>query len=450
VALEIPIKAVLRLLKSPALNQIVGLSLLKGTIAFNLKYNTLELEDGTLHLESDKTLPISTVSSFMTSYGLTWGWQKLMMRQRADAMIKIIRAIEDELLMQRVLTELVIDGRVSTATRSMASGSVKTSQMIDTLNALDAIQLYKNSLEKTDDMLEMLRLAGQLGPKKKLAKFIPSSVESILTVEEIMMLKKTLHYDKETKKIFEGWVKSQDYMGSWLNNIKTLASLLDDYLHNILFKNSPPILQFLSESERRAIQHGNKSLMKEVQAISRANIIKLETDIPKLKLAQKRIAAKAGSKLGRFVSIVGWIDLAIWGITLGADLSLNVFLEEEEQGFFAERWGWSPIDFFIVDPFLDKIFGNIDGEDILREALAQDDLTAGYIIILEWFISELNYEGTLNMDMSGDVESILIKSTTIDPLTILEWGYYAIMVKLIFKYWVLIPLSRLSLFEQPQ
>jgi len=296
----------------------------------------------------------------------------------------------------------------------------------------------------------MLRLAGQLGPKKKLAKFIPSSVESILTVEEIMMLKKTLHYDKETKKIFEGWVKSQDYMGSWLNNIKRLATLLDDYLHNILFKNSPPILQFLSESERRAIQHGNKSLMKEVQAISRANIIKLETDIPKLKLAQKRIAAKAGSKLGRFVSIVGWIDLAIWGITLGADLSLNVFLEEEEQGFFAERWGWSPIDFFIVDPFLDKIFGNIDGEDILREALAQDDLTAGYIIILEWFISELNYEGTLNMDMSGDVESILIKSTTIDPLTILEWGYYAIMVKLIFKYWVLIPLSRLSLFEQPQ
>lgn len=157
--------------------------------------------------------------------------------------------------------------------------------------------------------------------------------------------------------------------------------------------------------------------------------------------------------VGRFAGYVALIDLAIWaGTGLLIDLPLNLFMDEEEQGFFADRAGFSFIGEGIEWLFL-KAFNEIypKAPESLYEAfmtmfigaIAADNFQTATEIITRWFIDNISVD--ILVPLGWDIQLDTIDGITIldrfippkDPLIILEIGAYLITYKLVFTLWVL-------------
>jgi len=165
-----------------------------------------------------------------------------------------------------------------------------------------------------------------------------------------------------------------------------------------------------------------------------------------------RIAGYLGAT-GRFFGFVSMIDLAIWaGTGLLIDLPLNLFMDEEEQGFFADRAGFSFIGEGFEWLFL-KAFNQIYAQapeslydafmTMLMGAIVSDNFQTTTEIITKWFIDNISVD--VLVPLGWDIELGTIDGITIldrfippkDPLAILEVATYLIAYKLVFTLWVL-------------
>ena len=153
------------------------------------------------------------------------------------------------------------------------------------------------------------------------------------------------------------------------------------------------------------------------------------------------------------------IDTIIWGITLGIDLGLNLFMTEEEQsnlpliGFLFEGAGWSPIgmalEWVIVNTV--ELFIGEETAQTLYEAFVAVIIAASQVpgieevfeLILGFFVDEIN--GDLLVDLTFEMPDLMFNKmnldlfkglTRADPLVILEVFLYAIIIKVVFKQWV--------------
>ena len=136
------------------------------------------------------------------------------------------------------------------------------------------------------------------------------------------------------------------------------------------------------------------------------------------------------------------IDLAIWaGTGLLIDLPLNLFMDEEEQGFFADRAGFSFIGEGFEWLFL-KAFNQIYAQapeslydafmTMLMGAIVSDNFQTTTEIITKWFIDNISVD--VLVPLGWDIELGTIDGITIldrfippkDPLAILEVATYLI------------------------
>lgn len=144
--------------------------------------------------------------------------------------------------------------------------------------------------------------------------------------------------------------------------------------------------------------------------------------------------------LGRLL----WVDSAVWVVSGLIDLA---FLEDEEDTFWGERWGVSPLG-----ELIDGIFGLFLSEEqqadiaalvdgAIIAALTSDSLGGVVQTILDVFINEVKIT-IVPVDFALD-ETVLnprripFGSITQDPLRVLEVFTYAIVAKIVFNAWIL-------------
>ena len=142
------------------------------------------------------------------------------------------------------------------------------------------------------------------------------------------------------------------------------------------------------------------------------------------------ISSRAGFVASKFF----YYDTILWLTTLGIDVSLNLFLEEEEQGFFAEREGFSLVDELIFQPLLNLLFEEEDALIKLYENVQKVPLlNEGLILIIQWFMENVVEDVIVELDFE---EGDFAPSFEFDTGVILEWALLAVVGKLIFINWV--------------
>lgn len=158
----------------------------------------------------------------------------------------------------------------------------------------------------------------------------------------------------------------------------------------------------------------------------------------------------AGSTIGRIAGRVLLVDTIIWGVSLGIDLGLNLFLTEEEQadipliGFFFEGAGWSPIgaiiegviDFFVAPDTQETLFDIFIAT--LVAASRQPLLENAVIMILNFYVNEISAELLVPLSFGRELDVAGFSMLgAIDPLRILEVFAYACVGKIVFKAWIM-------------
>lgn len=168
-----------------------------------------------------------------------------------------------------------------------------------------------------------------------------------------------------------------------------------------------------------------------------------------------------GVKIG--VSKALLIDTVIWGITLGIDLGLNLFMSEDDQenipliGFLFADAGWSPIgealEWMIVNTV--ELFVGEETAQSLYELFVVALLAASqapvisemFEIILSFYVDEINGELLTPLEFESfdfDIPVNVLALLKGDPIIILEWAFYAITAKAVLSYWI-IPVLNYSL-----
>ena len=176
------------------------------------------------------------------------------------------------------------------------------------------------------------------------------------------------------------------------------------------------------------------------------NIISASTHLSEL-------AASTRRRVGVVVGKAFLYDSIIWGVTLGVDLGLNLFMSEEEQanipviGFLFEGAGWSPLGWaiesvlnqFIPDETRQSLFDMFIA--VLLAASEQDTLADGVLMILDFYIDNVSYDLLVPLAWDydiGEIQGLLFPlKPPQDPLVILQVASYLIAYKLVFTLWVL-------------
>ena len=230
---------------------------------------------------------------------------------------------------------------------------------------------------------------------------------------------------------------------------------------------------------------GIKAISKEVQATSvlaqtvtkaagrKALINKLTPKLISIYTASVESSKLAGasSSIARFSQAAGvtvgkilLVDTVIWGITLGIDLGLNLFMSEEEQanlpiiGFLFKGAGWSPIgaalEWVIINTV--ELFVGEETAQSLYELFVVALISASqaplisdmFEIILSFYVNEINGELLTPLEFEGfDLDLGFNPFQNIlrgNPVAILEWAFYLITIKVVLKYW-LIPVLKYSM-----
>jgi len=150
-------------------------------------------------------------------------------------------------------------------------------------------------------------------------------------------------------------------------------------------------------------------------------------------LSKKAMARATATGLGKALGYALWVDGIIWVGTVAIDLGLNLFMDEDEQGFFSERAGFSFVDEFVVVPLLDWIFGDEEVQEFLVETLLEiaessDSLTGVIYGVLFWFVESFDAQVDLNVDNDTTGQFILDSfSESYQPEYILVAGFCAIV-----------------------
>ena len=169
------------------------------------------------------------------------------------------------------------------------------------------------------------------------------------------------------------------------------------------------------------------------------------------------------ARAGTSAKIVGGkillVDSVIWAVTLGLDLGLNLFFSEDEQenlpiiGFLFKGGGWSPLgealEWVIVNT-AEAVLGE-QNVQTLKDALVSTLVAASQLpliedaleLILSFYIDEINAELLAPLTFEGlDIafENWAFSPFTYiraDPVVILEWAIYAVVVKLVVTHWLI-------------
>jgi len=150
-------------------------------------------------------------------------------------------------------------------------------------------------------------------------------------------------------------------------------------------------------------------------------------------LSKKAAVRGATGFAGRALGYALWIDGIIWVGTVAIDLGLNLFMDEDEQGFFSDRAGFSFVDEFVIVPLLDWIFGEEEVQEFLVETLiniaeSSDTLTGVIYGVIFWFVESYNAKVDLNVDNDGTGQFIMDSfSESFEPEYILVAGFLAIV-----------------------
>jgi len=154
-----------------------------------------------------------------------------------------------------------------------------------------------------------------------------------------------------------------------------------------------------------------------------------DTGVRSLKGKVKGGLGWAGRGLGKLL----WVDGVIWVGTVAIDLGLNLFMDEDEQGFFSDRAGYSFVDEWVIVPLLNWIFGDEDVQEFIIQSIiniaeTSDTLTGAIYGVIFWFVESFDAKVDLNVDRQGTGQFILDSfSESIEPEYFLVAGFVAIV-----------------------
>ena len=284
--------------------------------------------------------------------------------------------------------------------------------------------------------------------------------------------------------------QSIDDLGRMLNYVtdaEATADVLTDIRLGTL--NLSATLQTLTQTEPLLLQNkqlmkvasslfdpsdvlGIRPLTKQLQIASRAPRAALAVAPVASKFSTLFAASEAAAKIsgtstglarvGTAAKIAGGkillVDTVIWAVTMGIDLGLNLFMSEEQQanlpiiGFLFEGSGWSPIGEaleWVIVSVGEAILGE-ENVQTLKEifttailAAAQAPLIEDALeIILQFYVNEIDVEMLAPLNFDGfdfNLEEFPFNPLRLiraDPIVILEWAVYLIVIKLVVNQWL--------------
>jgi hypothetical protein len=293
----------------------------------------------------------------------------------------------------------------------------------------------------------------------------PYSLKNITVREEITAVKDLLisvdraGMSTEEVGIFKQLFNADDILGleQTIKSLTSYASTLDDVIRDSQGMLGPemqgPMARVPNITQIRA-KYGKAGGIQSVKLVDAGlELSKLEPRVTSLIAASDDIAKAAGGLrkgAGIIAGKVFLIDSIIWGVTLGIDLGLNLFLSEEEQanlpivGFLFEGAGWSPIgaiiegvfDFFVDPETKQNLFQVFT--TMFITATQEPTLKGLIVMILEFYVANISGEILVplefgqELNMKNDFSPLKL----LDPYILLEAFAYACMAKIVYNGWI--------------
>ena len=254
-----------------------------------------------------------------------------------------------------------------------------------------------------------------------------------------------------------------------------LSTTIQDLINTepLLIKNKN-LLKVASDlfdpSDLLGIKPLTEGMIKATKAPSAAVAVKrLAPKFQSIATAAKASTELAGTaswigRIGTGIKIAGGkillVDSIIWAVTLGLDLGLNLLgLTEEQQenlpiiGFLFRGAGWSPLGEALEWVFVNTAEAILGRENVqnLKDMLISTLIAASQLpliedaleLILGFYINEINAELLAPLTFEGldlAFENWALNPFTYiraDPIVILEWAIYAIVIKLVVSQWLI-------------
>lgn len=177
-------------------------------------------------------------------------------------------------------------------------------------------------------------------------------------------------------------------------------------------------------------QQLQRMAVEEIIEANRKNMEQILAKVDEAKIKASALAKTATPLPLRIANRILFIDTVVWGITGAFDLALNIWYEEDEQGFFSDKWGFSPIDEYIISPIWNYFFPPEEVEQYLAELFAGIENVEGYEAIVFTILGI--YAENFNVDFSFDAKggfptSLIVEA--FDPLYILALFAGAIIIR---------------------
>ena len=327
-------------------------------------------------------------------------------------------------------------------------------QQVDSLDILNDAVRYANTLEVNPPLLQKLNVALEGGD---------------LTVDSVKVLQEFFSkidsgvvkwFEKDTVDILKPLFATDDIMGinAALKNADEIIAATINIASDIFQATTPDFLGKTTKAGGEIIEglSDKAATIKNNAAILNKQGVGLR-DAAKTSRAITQSASTAGKGLAKFFLV----DTVWWLVTLGVDVGLNPFLDEEDQKIpflsdipwigtlfdFSDKAGSSPVgDLFLVPLFnlVLKAFGIEEEVETLYEvfvtgliAASQAPVIGDAMLIILNTLVEINVDVEVDLafgvtDFEGRLPLLRIQ----DPLRILEVFLYAIVAKVVFKAWV--------------
>lgn len=395
-------------------------------------------------------------------------WNKLQMAERLALATLFLGEVSGRLINVQNRMEIIvrvagdIAGGVTRAEYGLSLSTITTQMSIISTErrALDHYLLLLDHLNKAipiqtsiDQIIRQGSISDDVVKQAQAVKDIIDSSKSKLSPDDLGALKRLMNVD--------------DALGikATLNTVASYNSVIDDAIRNseVMQKATAGFVAGRIPSASTIKALGMTATSSESYAVVRAGgdmadlVPRLQSVVSASEAVKSSAGgatrlARAGKLSGKFAGKALWIDTIIWGVSLGIDLGLNLFMTEEEQaeipiiGFLFEGAGWSPIgaiiegviDYFVEPEVQQDLF------DIFISVLvsaSQNETVGGAIMqILDFYIDNVSGELLVplsfpqNLSIDGTLPNFI---PSINPMLILEVAVYAIASKLVFTHWVL-------------
>jgi len=446
-----------------ALTTAISKTILSASTAYaNDPTTEVELEGITVEATGKKTPAEVTalLSGALFTSSVIWGYKKLAYRDRLIVMRFIQRVVDTK--------KASINSMATQMARIMQLQNSSSPNVDDVDEALRLLDLMKEDAQILEGFLKMgsetndLSKASLFNKKVKSGDFVTEAIVKFLTEEDIDIPK----YEQSLKRI----VDSNEFFNKrTIQAERELYSVIfdaDDILgyREVLTEQIDAVADFLQRTkavdiveqadmprwageeateEGRWLRKQEKEAQKVLASVDevtekleeafddlwRKQGIDPDTGKRSFKGKVKGVSGWVGRGLGKLL----WVDGVIWVGTVAIDLSLNLFMDEDEQGFFSDRAGYSFVDEWVIVPILDWIFGDEDVQvfliDIILELAETSDTLTGLVYgIIFWFAESFNAKVDLNVDRQGTGEFFLDSiSDSFEPEYFLVAAFVAIV-----------------------